>query len=286
MDSGFVNIDTNNGQTFRAACFAMMCHHCGMRYVEFFPNAKQENLFIGMIHAFQRLGVPEYILTDNMKSVVNGRDVNGYPIWNHDYEDFMETIGFRTKLCKPRHPFTKGAVERLIRFIKESFVDGRTFSNITDLNYEALKWCDEQDNVYHTCVDCTPAHEHALHCMARAHNLVITGAIQMYLCVERKISFDGFVNFEGRKFGVPYSYKSKICRVTRNGYTLYIYSNDLRYLLTKHNVTWSRRDSYCQDQFKEQPEEFPTMPIKVHMHQESGYKHSSVFDRFNFDKEA
>lgn len=66
MDWGFVNIDTNDGQTFRAACFAMMCHHCGMRYVEFFPNAKQENLFIGMIHDFQRLGAPEYILTDNL----------------------------------------------------------------------------------------------------------------------------------------------------------------------------------------------------------------------------
>lgn len=72
----------------------------------------------------------------------------------------------------------------------------------------------------------------------------------------------------------------------RDGYTLYIYSDDLRHLLTKHDVTWSRRDSYCQDQFKEQPEEFPTMPVKVHMHQESGYGHSSAFDRFNFDKEV
>lgn len=286
MDWGFVNVDTNDGRTYRAACFAMMCHHCGRRYVEFFPDAKQENLFIGMIHAFQRIGVPEYVLTDNMKSVVNGRDVDGHPIWNHDYEAFMNTIGFRTKLCKPRHPFTKGAVERLIRFVKESFVDGRMFGNITDLNYEALKWCDEQDNTYHQCVDCTPSHEHARHCMARAHQLVMTDEIRMYLCVERKISFDGFVSFEGRKFGVPYSYTARTCRVMRNGYTLYIYSDDLRQLLTKHDVTWSRKDSFCQDQFKQQPEEFPTMPVKVHMHQETVSGHNSAFDRFNFDKEA
>lgn len=48
----------------------MVCHHCGQRYVEFFPNAKQENLFIGMIHSFRYMGIPKYVLTDNMKSVV------------------------------------------------------------------------------------------------------------------------------------------------------------------------------------------------------------------------
>jgi len=162
MDWGFVTIDTADGGSYRASCFAMMCHHCGKRYVEFFPNAKQENLFIGMIHAFRRLGIPEYVLTDNMKSIVTGRGADGHPVWNHDYEAFMDTIGFRTKLCKPRHPFTKGAVERLIRFVKDSFVNGRMFSNITDLNYEVLRWCDNQDGVRHDCVDCIPSREHAV----------------------------------------------------------------------------------------------------------------------------
>ena len=118
MDWGFVNVETGIGETYRAACFAMICHHCGERYVEFFPNAKQENLFIGMVHAFLYMGVPGYILTDNMKSVVIRRDHEGHPIWHKDYLSFMNTIDFDTKLCKPRHPFTKGKVERLIRFVK------------------------------------------------------------------------------------------------------------------------------------------------------------------------
>lgn len=56
MDWGFTDVLDYNGQVYRAACFAMICHHCGQRYVEFFPNARQENLFIGMIHAFQYMG--------------------------------------------------------------------------------------------------------------------------------------------------------------------------------------------------------------------------------------
>lgn len=78
MDWGFVHVENGSGGEYRAACFAMVCHHCGKRFVEFFPNAKQENLFIGMLHAFEYMGVPEFILTDNMKSVVIGRDENGH----------------------------------------------------------------------------------------------------------------------------------------------------------------------------------------------------------------
>ena len=60
MDWGFTDVLDHDGNIYRVACFAMICHHCGERYIEFFPNAKQENLFIGMIHAFQYMGIPRY----------------------------------------------------------------------------------------------------------------------------------------------------------------------------------------------------------------------------------
>lgn len=87
-----------------------------------------------MIHAFRYMGVPQYILTDDMKSVVIRRDQEGHPVWQKDYEQFMRTVGFQTRLCKPRHPFTKGRVERLIRFVKDNFFAGRSLWNVTDLN--------------------------------------------------------------------------------------------------------------------------------------------------------
>ena len=80
MDWGFVNVTDNSGNKFTVACFAMICHHCGKMYIEFFPNAKQENLFIGMIHSFMYLGLPKSVLTDNMKSVVVSKDGQGKPI--------------------------------------------------------------------------------------------------------------------------------------------------------------------------------------------------------------
>lgn len=128
-----------------------------------------------MVHAFQYLGMPRAVLTDNMKSVVLHRDLEGHPVWRKDYEAFMKPLGFGIKLCKPRHPFTKDKVERLVRF---------------------------------------------------------------YLCPERQISFDGFVNYEGRRFGVPYSYPGATARVERIGDMLYLYSADLKMLLCTRDVTW------------------------------------------------
>ena len=287
MDWGFVNVEQDFGATYRAACFAMICHHCGERYVEFFPNAKQENLFIGMIHAFQRMGIPEHVLTDNMKSVSAGRDSDGKPIWNKEYEAFMATIGFETKLCKPRHPFTKGAVERLVQFVKSNFMAGRTFGSITDLNYEAWRWCDRQNNRYHDGVYCIPHEEHQKNCLPTISELTLSDPIRIYLWPERRISFDGFVNYEGRRFGVPYRYAGKTCRVSRQEFTLYIYTPDLKHKLVEHNVTWSRRDSFCKDQYADaQPEEFPTAPVTTVMHQNDPPQSRESFAGFNFDKEV
>lgn len=285
MDWGFVTVETDNGKSYKIACFAMICHHCGNRYIEFFPNAKQENLFIGMIHAFIYMGVPQYILTDNMKSVVISRDCNNKPIWQKDYELFMGNIGFETKLCKPRHPFTKGAVERLVRFVKENFLIGRTFSEITDLNYEAINWCDKQNGIYHKAVDCIPAEIHNRECLAVAPLLQNTKELTFYLCPVRKISFDGFVTYEGRRFGVPYWYTDKECRVGRDGYTLYIYDLNATKVLTTHNVTWSRKDSYCSDQYiDEQPEEKETSPIKARIQQISTQNYDWGYKKFDFEE--
>lgn len=283
MDWGFVEVETETGNTYKVACFAMICHHCGQRYIEFFPNAMQENLFIGMIHAFLYMGIPDYVRTDNMKSVVVRRDSEGHPIWQKDYELFMGNLGFSTKLCKPRHPFTKGAVERLVRFVKENFLPGRLFKELTDLNNEAINWCRIQNGKYHRAVDCVPNDKHEQICMKHASKLENTIELSYYLCPERKISFDGFVNYEGRRFGVPYWYTEKTCRVRRDGYVLYIYDTQMTKTLTTHDVTWSRRDSYCKDQYAtEQPEERPTSPVKIHIQQLSPKPKPSRFERFNF----
>lgn len=77
----------------------MVCHHCGGSYVEFFPNARQENLLIGMVHALVAMGVPDEVPADNTRSVVVRRDLDGRPVWQRDYAESVGCVGFRTRPC-------------------------------------------------------------------------------------------------------------------------------------------------------------------------------------------
>lgn len=287
MDWGFTKVIDPSGGEYKAACFAMICHHCGQFYIEFFPNAKQENLFIGMIHSFLYMGIPKYVLTDNMKSVVIKRDIEGHPIWQHDYEAFMKSIGFNTKLCKPRHPFTKGKVERLVRYVKDNFLSGRVFSELTSLNREALEWCNTQNNRYHKTIDAVPNTIHLEKCAPHLNNLPVSETVMKYLCPARKISFDGFVYYEGIRFGVPYSYTGQFVRVMRNKDIIYIYSNDMKQELVTYPVAWDKCDRYCDNQYEaiEQPEEFPTATVKTTIKQIAQKQEDISFDKFDFDKE-
>lgn len=99
--------------------------------------------------------------------------------------------------------------------------------------------------------------------------------------------FDGFVNYEGHRFGVPYTYSGKTARVMRDADQLYIYSADLTRLLAAHDVTWSRYDSFCKDQYAlpEQPEEYPSMPVKTVIKQLPSPPPDLSFEKFNFSKE-
>lgn len=287
LDWGFTNVLTPEGDEFRAACLAMICHHCGKRYVEFFPNARQENLFIGMIHAFTYMGIPKNVRTDNMKSVVVRRDTGGRPVWQKDYESFMNTVGFETRLCKPRHPFTKGKVERLIRYIKDNFLAGRVFWNFNDLNEACLQWCGNGNSIYHREIDDIPEKLHAQRCMRTARPFEESPEILIYLCPLRRISFDGFVNYEGRRFGVPYRFSGKEVRVCRTDGILRILTPDLREVLTTHDVTWSRRDRFCPDQFQDirQPEELPTAPVRTRIEMKRPQPVSIGFGKFDFEED-
>lgn len=103
-----------------------------------------------------------------------------------------------------------------------------------------------------------------------------------------KISFDGFINYEGRRFGVPFRYAGRDVRVCRKRETLHIYSTDFEELLVTHQINWSKRDQYCAGQFAESntPEELPTAPITTRVQMLAKPDHAELgFNKFDFDEE-
>ena len=86
-------------------------------------------------------GWPRSILYDNMKQV--RLDAKR---WNPHFMDFVDYYGIVPKTHRPYRPRTKGKVERMVRYVKDNFLNGRHFADLEDLNAQALLWLDQTAN--------------------------------------------------------------------------------------------------------------------------------------------
>lgn len=186
---------------------------------------------------------------------------DGKPVWNRNYEEFQRLAGFETKLCKVAHPYTKGAVERCVRYIKTSFVPGRTSRNLEDLNEQALAWCQERNAIAVRGRGTVPA---VCHPGEPVRPFRLSADLMPFRAPLRRISFDGYVSYEGRAYGVPAAYQRASVRVLREGHDLLILDPETFTCVERHKVDWARLSNPSPGQWSVPtlPEEFPTAPVR------------------------
>jgi hypothetical protein len=125
------------------SCFAITLSYSRALYLEFFFDQTLENFLRGHVHAFQAWsGQPRVILYDNLRSAVLER--RGDQI--HFHPRLMELCAhyyFAARPCQVRAGNQKGRVERAIRYVRESFWAGRSFTTLEECNRQALLWRDQ-----------------------------------------------------------------------------------------------------------------------------------------------
>ena len=95
----------------------------------------------GFVDAFEFFdGVPRIILHDNLKSGVLER-VGSIVRFNNDFILVCKHYLFEPRAVNVRRGNEKGRVERSIKFIRDNFFAGRTWTTLEDLNSQALEWC-------------------------------------------------------------------------------------------------------------------------------------------------
>jgi transposase len=112
-------------------------------WVRFYPRQDLPTLQLGLAECFTAWGgVPRELLFDQMKSVLTRDDrlAGGGLLTNLECQRFAAHYGFRLRVCRPYRARTKGKVERPIRYLRESFLYGRTFLSDADLNAQVAHW--------------------------------------------------------------------------------------------------------------------------------------------------
>ena len=112
----------------------------------------------------------------------------------------MASIGMAPRVCKAYTPQTKGKVERSINFVKQSFWAGVHFTNIDDLNRQASAWCERINARVHRTT-----HERPLDRREREPLSPLPQAFawERFATEERKVSWDGYLSYDGVLYGLP-----------------------------------------------------------------------------------
>jgi len=147
-------------------------------------------------------GVPAEVLIDNLKTGVTSR-AGGTVRWQKDYEQLSVAYGFRPLAHFPRRPKTKGRVERIVRFVRQNFFEGREFTSLNDLNERGRTWLHARANTrIHRVTRERPADRFS---MERAA-LQPLAEYEPFLEEPRVADAYGLVSVNGVRYSVPSIY--------------------------------------------------------------------------------
>lgn len=121
--------------------FVMVLSFSRMVFLRFYLNAAMPSFLRGHADAFQFFGgVPRKNLYDNLKSAVLER-VGDAIRFHPTMLELSKHYRFLPLPVAVARGNEKGRVERAIRYIRDSFFAARTWTDLDDLNAQAIHWC-------------------------------------------------------------------------------------------------------------------------------------------------
>jgi len=125
----------------RLLAFVMVLSWSRQVFLRFYPGDSTSNFLDGHVHAFNFFGgVARELLYDNLKSAVLER-IGDAIRFNPDLLDLAARYRFAPKPVAPARGNEKGRVERAIQYVRTAFFAARQWSDLDDLNKQALDWC-------------------------------------------------------------------------------------------------------------------------------------------------
>jgi len=221
-----------DGTTIKVYAFVMVLGYSRYLYAEFTRSMDVATLIRCHQNAFAFFGGwPRRILYDNMRQVVIGADRI-----NPRFLDFVRHHGFEAKRCRPYRPRTKGKVERSVSYLRDSFLNGRTFDGLDDLNAQGRHWLGHVANVrVHGTTQARPCDRLAEEALTAAAEL---NPYQVTHSTARTVSVEALVRYETNDYSVPARWVGQRVSVDAGDQVIHIRAGDL--VIAQHPVNAGR----------------------------------------------
>lgn len=122
--------------------FVIVLSYSRAIYLRFFLSQNLSNFLSGHEYAFRWFGgVARTCLYDNLKAVVLERSGNAIR-FNPQFLAYSGHYRFKPQPVAVARGNEKGRTERAIRYVRTAFFAARRFTDLDDLNSQALLWCE------------------------------------------------------------------------------------------------------------------------------------------------
>jgi transposase len=193
--------------------FTLVLAFSRLLFVRFTTSMQMKHLLECHQEAFAFLGgCPQTILYDNMKQVKLGPGE-----WNEQFLDFARHYGFVPKTHRVRRPRTKGKVERVVDYVKDNFLAGRSFDGLDHLNACGLHWLVHTANVR---IHGTTGEQPIVLFEQEKAALQSLAGVPVYRYVDpvqRIVNYESMVHFQGSRYSVPPDYAGQTVQVLAQG---------------------------------------------------------------------
>lgn len=150
VDFGYVGYTLDReGKRRKTWVFNMRLSYSRLDYYEVVYDQRVETFIACHIHAFSYFGgVPRTIKIDNLKAAI--LQAHFYePVYQQQYQRFVEHYGFQSIPCRVYKPNDKGKVESGIKYVKINFFLGRKFKDHADVVQQLRKWQEKANGRLH-----------------------------------------------------------------------------------------------------------------------------------------
>jgi len=216
VDPGETFIELINGERKKLYFCVFKYCYSRMTFVHFQFRPYKTNDFIkAHKECFEYFGyIPKTMIYDQTKLVVI-KEIYREVTYNNQFLQFMNSLSIEPHACEGYDPESKGLVERAVREVKEDFLYGEIFSDLSEVRLRSKDWFADVNNRYHSSINETPINmfnkeKQALRCYKANVEEV------------RKVDKTGLISWKGNKYSVPYLYQQKSILVRENNETLEI----------------------------------------------------------------
>jgi transposase len=147
VDMGQIWLKRLDGSKLKLYCFAMVLAHSRFKYILWADRPFTSLSFIDAHNrAFEYLGgMPAEIVYDQDR-VLTVSENNGDIIYTEGFQNYINTMKYKVRLCRGFDPQSKGKIEAVVKYAKYNFAINRTFVDVDSFNEDSLKWLNRTGN--------------------------------------------------------------------------------------------------------------------------------------------